>query len=70
MSGGTLVIPLACQHASEGFGNHTFCKLHRTWVECQTSHWGEPPMCAYVEPDNSDEAMAARLEWVKGHKEA
>lgn len=60
--------PLTCQHATnERVGIHLFCALHETWVECQTSHWGEPPMCAYEEPDNSEEAMRARLEWL--HKE-
>lgn len=40
--------------------------MHNTWVDCQTSHFGEPPMCAYEEPDNSEGAMRARLEWLHG----
>lgn len=44
------------------------CALHNTWVECQTSHWGEFPMCAYEEPDNSDTARKTRLEWLAAQK--
>lgn len=52
---------MTCAHASQKrVGDHVFCTAHECWVECQTSHWGEPPMCAYDEPDNSDEACARR----------
>jgi len=62
--------PLTCQHAtSRRVGIHLFCALHETWVECQTSHWGELPMCSYEEPDNSDAARRARLEWLAAQKE-
>jgi hypothetical protein len=62
--------PLTRQRATnERVGIHLFCALHETWVECQTSHCGESPMCAYEEPDNSDAAMRARLEWLAAQKE-
>lgn len=63
--------PLACIFASttKRVGIHVYCTLHDCWVECQTSHFGEPPMCSYEEPDNSDEAVAARLAWTEEHKE-
>lgn len=61
----TIRIPLACPHATdERVDHHILCALHNTWVDCQTSHFGEPPMCAYEEPDNSEDAMRARLEWL------
>lgn len=53
--------PLACIFASPTrFGSHLVCAMHGTWVECQTPHWGEPPTCAYDEPDNSPAAMERR----------
>ncbi len=57
--------PLTCPHATEvRVDSHILCSLHNCWVDCQSPHWGEPPMCAYDEPDNDDEAMRARLEWL------
>lgn len=56
--------PMTCIFAGPTrVGAHLKCAMHDTWVECQTSHWGEPPMCAYDEPDNSDEARARRRAW-------
>lgn len=58
--------PLTCQHATnERVDNHTFCSLHSAWVDCQVGHFGEPPMCAYEEPDNSEGAIDARLAWLR-----
>ena len=37
-----------------------------TFVECQASHWGEPPRCAWDEPDNSPDAVARRLAYGEG----
>lgn len=66
----TARIPLACPRASDNrVDQHILCSLHNTWVECQTSHWGEFPMCAYEEPDNSDAARRARLEWLAAQNE-
>lgn len=59
-----LIDPMTCIFAGPTrVGAHLKCAMHDTWVECQTSHWGEPPMCAYDEPDNSDEARARRRAW-------
>lgn len=62
--------PLACPHATdERVDHHILCALHNAWVDCQVSHFGEPPACAYEEPDNGDEAAEARLEWLRSHKD-
>lgn len=63
--------PLTCKFASpaERIDGHVLCVEHNCFVECQTPHWGEPPMCAYEEPDNSDEAKAWRVAWMREHKE-
>lgn len=63
------VDPLTCIFASQTkrVDSHVYCVEHNCWVECQTSHWGEPPRCAYEEPDNSPEAMARRVAWSKEH---
>lgn len=37
----------------------------RTAVICSRGVFGEPPKCAYSEPDNSDAACQRRLEWMK-----
>lgn len=42
-----------------------YCAGHGTWTECQEGHWGEPPMCAWDEPDNAPEAMARRVAWMR-----
>lgn len=56
--------PLTCIFAKRGtLQGKTFCSLHNTWTECGEEHWGEPPMCAYDEPDNSPEACARRIAW-------
>lgn len=58
------VDPLTCIFAGpKRVDNHIFCAAHECWTECQTSHWGEPPMCAYNEPDNSPEACERRKAW-------
>ena len=40
-----------------------------TFTNCTESVCGEPPMCAWEEPDNSKEAKSRRLEWMRTHKE-
>lgn len=59
--------PLRCPHVTERgvIEGKVYCGLHDAWVECQESHWGEPPRCAWDEPDNSDEAKARRVAWVR-----
>lgn len=62
-----MVDPLACIFASptERVDDHVLCVEHNCFVDCQCTHWGEPPMCAYEEPDNSDEAKARRVAWMR-----
>lgn len=38
-----------------------------TAVICSRGVFGEPPKCAYSEPDNSDAACKRRLEWMREH---
>lgn len=55
--------PLSCPHAMRGrVEGKTWCALHGAWTECGEGHWGEPPACAWGEPDNSPEARARRRE--------
>lgn len=67
----TPIDPLTCIFASptDRVDNHVYCVEHDCFVDCQRSHWGEPPRCAYEEPDNSPEAMARRVAWMMEHKE-
>lgn len=39
------------------------------YTNCTEGLCGEPPRCAWEEPDNSPEAVARRLKWIKEHKE-
>ena len=56
--------PMTCEHAQRGrLAGKTFCAAHECWTECGEDHWGEPPMCAYDEPDNGPEACARRRDW-------
>lgn len=64
--------PLRCPYASDvRIGEHLMCVYEgrQTWVDCQTPHFGESPMCSYEEPDNSDEACEARLAWLRAQDE-
>lgn len=61
--------PFTCPHATDKrVGEHILCDYggKATWVNCQTAHFGEPAWCRMEEPDNSEEAMRARLEWLHG----
>ena len=61
--------PLTCPHATERrIDSHVLCDLRETptWVTCQTGLCGEPPACAFEEPDNSPEAVARRLAFMAG----
>lgn len=62
--------PLRCPHVTERgvIEGKVYCGLHDAWVECQEGHWGEPPRCALDEPDNSDEAKARRVAWMRENK--
>lgn len=54
--------PSMCEHRER---RHTdFCTLHNCYTSCGESHFGEPPMCSFEEPDNSEEACRKRLEWI------
>ena len=55
--------PMACEHREER--ETSFCLLHRCYTSCGQSKYGEPPLCAFEEPDNSEEARRRRLEWIK-----
>jgi hypothetical protein len=38
------------------------------YTDCHKGIAGDPPKCAYEEIDNSDEAVARRLEWMEGNR--
>lgn len=62
--------PLACIFARGGqLEGKTWCAQHETWTECQVGHWGEPPMCAWDEPDNSPEACERRRAFLRAEKD-
>lgn len=65
--------PFDCLHAtSKRVGEHILCDANGgsgVWVNCQTSCFGEPPCCRLMEPDNSDEARARRVAWMREHEE-
>lgn len=59
--------PLTCPHCADFALPDTWrCMAHDgTFVSCGIGHFGEPPTCSYEEPDNSPEAVARRLEWMR-----
>lgn len=58
------VDPLSCMHREE---RHTdYCILHGCYTSCGRGHFGEPPKCSFEEPDNSPQACARRLGWIRG----
>lgn len=58
--------PNECPHAGGGIlAGKTWCALHEAWTECQEGHWGEPPRCAWDEPDNSPEAVERRRAYLR-----
>lgn len=67
-----LIDPLTCHHRQyvEGI-DQSICLRNggKTYVTCHKPFCGEPPHCSWDEPDNSPEAKARRLEWMKKHKE-
>ena len=66
-----MLTPETCQYR-EDVTNIDRVLCHRngtdTYVECHKSFCGEPPHCSWDEPDNSPDACAKRLEWMKNHK--
>ena len=62
--------PLTCQHRiPTGLSGISQCAAHdMTFVDCMKSVCGEPPKCCYEPLDNSAEAVARRLEWMKSHE--
>ena len=60
--------PATCPHGTYHASiDRTLCRKdgRKLWVECNRPHWGEPPTCADVLPDNSPEAVARRMEWMR-----
>ena len=63
-------LPLVCEH------RHWVPAIDRVWCDkgagvwtmCGTLLCGEIVGCAYDEPDNSPEACARRVEWLRDHK--
>lgn len=45
-----------------------WCDLHDVWTACGLPICGEVAGCTYEEPDNSPEACARRVEWLRDHK--
>ena len=62
--------PLTCPHRADFDMPNTWrCMAHDgTFVHCAVGKYGEPPMCYFEPIDNSAEAVARRLEWMRRHK--
>lgn len=54
------------RHYDSGIA-HVWCDLHEVWTNCGLPLCGEVVGCAYDEPDNSLEARARRVAWLKAH---
>jgi hypothetical protein len=62
--------PITCPHRG-GFAiaGVSRCWAHEgTFTNCTKSICGQPPTCCYTPLDNSAEAKARRLEWMKRNK--
>lgn len=63
--------PATCLHGIYHPGiDRTLCRKdgRETWVACHRQFCGQPPRCAWEPPDNSAEAVAARVAWMDGNK--
>lgn len=61
--------PLSCEHRHfVPIVGRVWCDLHDVWTLCHVPFCGEMLGCAYDEPDNSQEACARRLQWLRDHK--
>ena len=62
--------PPTCPHRMPtGLDGISQCAAHdMTYVGCMKSVCGEPPRCSYEPIDNSAEAVARRLEWMRRHE--
>lgn len=62
--------PMTCPHAVGEVAGHVACDrgASLTYVACREGVCGEPPACAWEEPDNSPEAMGRRLAWMREHE--
>lgn len=61
--------PMTCEHRqSVPEIGRVWCGLHGVWTACGMPICGEIAGCAYDEPDNSQEACARRLQWLRDHK--
>ena len=58
-----------CAYFGGYLAGHVICNRNGTptATNCNESIFGEPPKCAYEEPDNSDAAMRRRREWMREH---
>lgn len=65
---GTNLEPGCTFIGKQSFCGHVWCEKGHFWTECTTSICGDPPMCAFDEPDNSPEAVKRRLDWIRAHK--
>lgn len=65
-----MIDPSSCPHAVGELAGYVVCDrgVSRTFVRCNEGVCGEPPMCAWEEPDNSPEAMERRLAWMREHE--
>ena len=62
--------PRNCPHKTGmRVGDHYECAYggRPVWVNCGTSFCGEPPICRFAPLDNSHEAMARRVEWLRAN---
>jgi hypothetical protein len=60
--------PLTCPYRTgKTVGEHCECTYSgkSVWVSCSVSICGEPPVCSYAPVDNSPEAMARRVGWMR-----
>ena len=50
---------------------HVLCHKDgkEVYTDCTKSMCGDPPHCAWEEPDNSPEAKRRRVDWMRKHKE-
>lgn len=56
-----------CLYREDGTHFRDICARggNKTFTICSRGVFGEPPRCAYDEPDNSEAACSRRLEWMK-----
>ena len=63
--------PATCPHGTYHPSiDRTLCTKggRETWVACHRGICGEPPMCVDAPLDNSPQAVARRLEWMRENR--